>query len=272
MSNWIIPTIQAGVQVVKHKNEIQSLWDRFLNIFASKTKIAVTGMPGVGKTVLFDYILEKAYGRDYTRPWTSEQAEKGIVKLKGKSLDFVVVPGQQQNPRIEAENLLIYKTPPDGIIHLFANGYANVRNETAQKALIEQGIDTLEKIKAANLHRELEDLKKTCELIKRIHSIHQKPKWIALVANKVDLYADDNNLRKAEDRYTKDSEIITVMNSLINSIGQNNIRYQSFYVCSRLEAFEWNNQRHMLAIVDENQRDEILKNFLNQITNYCSSK
>ena len=270
MSNWIIPTIQAGVQVVKHKNEIQTLWDKFLNIFAPKTRIVVTGMPGVGKTVLFDYILEKAYGRDYTRPWTSEQAEKGVVKLKGKSLDFVVVPGQQQSPRLDAESLLINKTPPDGIIHLFANGYANVRNEIIQKSLIERGIDNLEKIKAENLQEELEDFKRTCELIKRIYSIHQKPKWIVLVANKVDLYADSLSLREAQNRYTNNSEIITEINNLVNTIGRSNIRWQSFYVCSRLEAFEWNKQRHMLAIVDENQRDEILKNFLNQIINYCS--
>ena len=51
---------------------------------------------------------------------TSQQAEKGVIKLEGKSLEFIVVPGSQQNPRIETETTLIDKKPPDGIIHVFA--------------------------------------------------------------------------------------------------------------------------------------------------------
>lgn len=278
MEPWVIPTVKAGTQVFKHRNEIQNLWDKFISLFSSKTRIAVTGMPGVGKTVLFDYISEKAYGRNYTRPLTSQQEEKEVIKLEGKNLEFIVVPGQQQNPRIKAETNLIDKKPPDGVIHLFANGYASVRDPIAKNALIENGIDTIEKIRQQNLLLELEDLEKTCNLVSRIYNKHNKPMWIAFVANKVDLYADSKQLREAQNKYTtnvhsaNNSQIVNKIESLVNQIGKNNIRWQSFYTCSRIEAFEWNNERHMTTLVDENQRDEMLKEFLTSIISYCQNQ
>ena len=145
-------------------------------------------------------------------------------------------------------------------------------------------MDTIEKIRQENLLLELEDLKKTCDLVNRIYNKHGKtqpdgkPKWIAFVANKVDLYADDAQLNEAQSKYTansnatNNSDIVNQIESLVNKIGQNNIRWQSFYTCSRIEAFEWNNERYMTTLVDENQRDKLLKDFLTSITNYCRAK
>ena len=170
------------------------------------------------------------------------------------------------------------KVLTDGIIHVFANGYASVRDETARNVLIEKGFDTIEKIRQENLLLELEDLKKTCDLVTRIHNKHKKPMWIGFVANKVDLYASNAELNEAQNKYTansdatNNSEIVNQIESLVNQIGQNNIRWQSFYTCSRIEAFEWNNERHMTTLVDENQRDKLLKDFLTSITNYCRAK
>lgn len=99
-----------------------------------------------------------------------------------------------------------------------------------------------------------------------------------MVANKVDLYASNAQLNEAQNKYTansnatNNSEIVNQIEILVNQIGKNNIRWQSFYTCSRIEAFEWNSQRHMTTLVDENQRDKLLKDFLTSITNYCRAK
>jgi hypothetical protein len=199
-----------------------------------------------------------------------------MIKIQDKNIEFIIVPGQEQSPRLEALREL-EKNPPDGIIHVFANGYANIRNTTVQASLIEQGIDTIEKIRKRNLDLEIDDLKRTCNLIESIHSKYKKPQWILVAATKVDLYADADSLRAAEKQYKyndsnnsdDNSLFVNTLNNLVRKIGDQNIRWEAFHVCSRLEAFEWNGERHMLTIVDENQRDRLLYDFINFMTNYC---
>jgi GTPase SAR1 family protein len=275
---WVIPTFQAvgtGVGLYANRKAIQDVLEQFRNRFTSKTRIAVMGMSGVGKTVLIDYVLGRG-GIGYKTPLTSQRAEYEVIKIEDKNLEFIIVPGQEQSPRREALEEL-EKNPPDGIIHVFANGYANNRNTTAQASLIEQGIDTIEKIRDENLDRELADLEGTCSFIERIHSKYQKPQWILVAATKIDLYADADNLRAAEKQYKysdfnnsdNNSQFVNTLNNLVRKIGNQNIRWEAFHVCSRLEAFEWNGERHMLNIVDENQRDRLLYNFISSMTNYC---
>jgi 50S ribosome-binding GTPase len=176
----ILPTVNAGVGLYANRKAIQDILQQLSNRFTSKTRIAVMGMFGVGKTVLIDYILGKG-GTGYKIPLTSQRAEYEVIKIEDKNLEFIIVPGQEQSPRREALEEL-EKNPPDGIIHVFANRYANNRNSTAQAIFVEQGIDTIEKIRNKNLDLELADLERTCSFIERIHSKYQKPQWI-LVAS-----------------------------------------------------------------------------------------
>lgn len=275
---WVIPTFQVvgtGVGLYANRQAIQDIWEQCTNRFLSKTKIAVTGMSGVGKTVLIDYILGRG-SINYKKPLISQKAEYEILKFEDKNLEFIIIPGQEQSPRREAIQEL-EKNPPDGIIHVFANGYATIRNEITQRSLIEQGIDTIERIRQKNLELELNDLQRTCDFIKSIYGKHQKPKWILSVATKVDLYADADNLREAEKQYKyndvnkaeNNSLFVNTLNELVKELGNQNLRWEAFHVCSRLEAFEWNNNRYMLNMVDENQRDQLLYNFIKVMTNYC---
>jgi predicted GTPase len=134
---WVIPTFQAvgtGVGLYANRKAIQDVLQQLSNRFTSKTRIAVTGMSGVGKTVLIDYILGRG-GTGYRTPLTSQSAEYEVVKIEDKNLEFIIVPGQEQSPRREALAELD-KNPPDGIIHVLANGYAHDRNSTAQAFFI----------------------------------------------------------------------------------------------------------------------------------------
>jgi GTPase SAR1 family protein len=275
---WFIPTFQAvgtGVSLYANRKALQDILQQLNNHFSGKTRIAVMGMSGVGKTVLVDYILGKG-GTGYKTPLISQKAESEIVKINDKNIEFIIIPGQEQSPRRESLQEL-QKYPPDGIIHVVANGYAKIRNTTVQANLIEQGIDTVEKIRNKNLDLELDDLVRTCAFIKTLHDHHKKPQWVLVAASKVDLYADENNLKAAEKQYkyndpNKPDEIsafVNTLNDLVAKIGSENIRWEALHVCSRLEEFEWNNSRHMLNIVDENQRDRLVYDFINSMVNYC---
>jgi len=44
-----------------------------------KGRILFTGMNGVGKTTLFDYMTAKAYSKDYRPPDKSHHRETGVM-------------------------------------------------------------------------------------------------------------------------------------------------------------------------------------------------
>jgi ATPase subunit of ABC transporter with duplicated ATPase domains len=154
---WFIPTLQTvgvGVGLYANRQAMLDILQKLRNRFTSKNRIAVMGMSGVGKTVLIDYILGRG-GTDYKIPLISQNAEYEMIKIQDKNVEFIIVPGQEQGSRSEAIQEL-EKNPPAGIIHVFANGYANARNTAVQASLIEQGIDTIEKIRKRNLDLELD--------------------------------------------------------------------------------------------------------------------
>jgi nucleoside-triphosphatase THEP1 len=66
--------------------------------------IAITGMQGVGKSALYDYLSGKAYQPGYQPPLQSQKLERERVKQGGKRLLFSVIPGQSEGaaPRLEA--------------------------------------------------------------------------------------------------------------------------------------------------------------------------
>jgi len=70
---WVLPVAKEAYQ---HRDEIQKAWQKILAILlGKKTKIAFTGMAGTGKTVLFDYLTDKAYKRDYKPPLPTLQSK-----------------------------------------------------------------------------------------------------------------------------------------------------------------------------------------------------
>ena len=99
--------------------------------FGKKTSIAMTGMAGVGKTVLYDYLTGKAFQKNYSLPLQSQRPEKGIVKVKQprKRLAFNVIPGQPSPERFIAGNELFLKpkTVLNGVIHVVSNGFSTIR-------------------------------------------------------------------------------------------------------------------------------------------------
>jgi Cdc6-like AAA superfamily ATPase len=62
-------------------------WGKLRKFFDGKeTTIAVTGLPGSGKSLLCDYLTGKAYQRDYQKPGKSEKLEKGKVSTKNLNI------------------------------------------------------------------------------------------------------------------------------------------------------------------------------------------
>src|SRR5207253_308276 len=96
-------------------------------VFGKRINLAITGMEGIGKTVLRDLLVGTALKDDYQKPTRSQKLEKGRVRL-GQRILMNVVPGQEAHPRYVALDELFHsKKPIDGVIHVVANGFGLIR-------------------------------------------------------------------------------------------------------------------------------------------------
>jgi hypothetical protein len=125
--SWILPVAE---KLYQNREEIQNNFQKITNrLRGEKSKIVITGLPGVGKTVLSDYLTDVAYKRGYTSPLKSEDLETRSTSIQKQRLDFKVIPGQDSPQRNNAldeffegnENSTI-----DGVIHVVANGMSRV--------------------------------------------------------------------------------------------------------------------------------------------------
>jgi ABC-type phosphate/phosphonate transport system ATPase subunit len=142
--SWMLP---AAEQAYKHRKEILSAWERLTAfLFGKRKAIAVTGMAGAGKTVLFDHLSGLAYKQGYTPPFTSVAVESGKLKSRKKRIGMSVIPGQSAPPRLFALNdIFLGKKPVNGVIHVVSNGFIELRSREAKETLIKTaGLATLE--------------------------------------------------------------------------------------------------------------------------------
>ena len=235
--SWLLP---AAIEAYKHREEIRGFWNRILDwLLGRKTQIAVTGVSGVGKTVLYDHLTGKALKTGYKPPLASESVEKGSLAPGGKRIVLSVIPGQEAEPRYVAiDELFGEKTPIEGVIHVAAYWYPSTRNELARQTLIrEAGLTTPELYREHQLARELKDLRETCESIRSSIRQSGKPSWMLVAVTKVDLYYD--RIGNAEQYYSNHGggPFVDSLRELLSQVGSDNFRWAASPVCAWLEDF-----------------------------------
>jgi energy-coupling factor transporter ATP-binding protein EcfA2 len=197
---WTIPT--AGVQLYKHRDEIRGIWQRIDNrLRGEKAIVAVTGLPGVGKSVLVDHLTGVAASERYHPPDQSRLVERGLRRARGLRMLLRVIPGQESPIRIQGfGDLFNAKRPVAGLIHVVANGFSDVRSDYAKTQLHNQM--NLAEFKASQLEAEIDDLKVTLEYVRAAMQRRSDPFWIVVAVNKADLFAADQDFTRAQRHYT----------------------------------------------------------------------
>ena len=101
--------------------------------------------------------------KGYKSPATSTALESGKLKAAGKSYGLLVVPGQTGAPRWDAaDKTILGNNPPDGIVHVVANGLATapMREKGASKIVQDMSkIKSLDSLKKYQRDRETDELK-----------------------------------------------------------------------------------------------------------------
>jgi hypothetical protein len=263
--SWLLP---AAKEAYSHRKEIAGTWQKITDwVFGQKRNVAFTGCAGVGKTVLLDHLSGIAFRLGYKPPEESQSEETARVSEVGKRIRLVTVPGQDSGPRYEALNrLLIEEYPLDGVIHVVANGFRTIRNETAKKVLLEERqIETIDDYLREQELVELDDLRRTCQFIRQSHQRHHRPAWLIVAVAKADLYYDQLDAARIKYSPLGKSDFTRILNDLRDTIGRDFFRWEAAPVCAWLESFTWNNQT-VKSELQIDARDHYLATFATKLS------
>jgi GTPase SAR1 family protein len=262
---WV--TIPSGaLTAYKHRQEVKGIWNEITKrIRGRKSRLVVTGMPGVGKTVLFDHLTGKGFAPGYTLPSSSYNAEAGKVRQSGKRVYLTVVPGQASPQRTDSlVQALEGKEPVDGIVHVTCNGYVSLRSAEAGAALRESGL-TLDEYRRRGLALEIEDFNETADAIRRSVWKHRNRPWVVVAVDKLDLFSSQPEMLEAHKHYgLTGGAFFEAVARLIRHVGSDNITCDVVPVCAWLEDFEWGDER-VVSSLGENERRALVSQVLNMV-------
>jgi GTPase SAR1 family protein len=266
--SWILP---AAEKLYANREEIQNNFQKVSSwLLGKKNKIVITGLPGVGKTVLSDYLTDVAYKRGYTSPLKSEDLETRSTSIQKQRLDFKVIPGQDSPQRHKALDDLFNsdeKSSIDGVIHVVANGLSRVGSGFSQQ--LRMGT-SLQDYQRERLLEEMEDLSEICELIRKSFRNTLQPSWLLVAVTKVDLYYDA--IETARDRYSiqGQSEFSNRLRTLSNQVGSDNFTWDALPFCGRLDDFTLGGQVYQPQL-REQQRDHYIAQFSKKLVAMCKA-
>jgi nucleoside-triphosphatase THEP1 len=267
MIEWAL----GGLQMYKNRQDLADLAKHGMTSWlGKKTSIAITGMAGVGKTVLRDHLTGKVFEKGYESPRQSQAMETGKVAAQKKRISLSVVPGQVSEPRnVALDELFNTATPVQGVIHVVGNGLATLRSADARDVLIESGVDTIAKLRDSQLADERADLEETCEEIVRAHIRNHEPKWMLVVVDKVDLFQSTiDSVRRYYSR-SSDSPFVKILKELETRVGTEFFRWETVPVSATLERFEWNGDV-LTPQIDDDYRKAYLTQLLSILKSYCA--
>ena len=253
------------------------LWNALMiKLKGKKATIVFTGLPGAGKTQLFDRLSGKTEKEGYRPPGRSTKVEKASKKISKdelrdepkKRLSYVVIPGQISSVRQKAfDELFAGKTEIAGVIHVVSSGLPTLRTREAMQVLKEQHISDVASYRQYQLLQEVDDLDETCQAIERYMVASRKPIWLFIVATKIDLFL--STLDQDLDAYEKASgPFVERLRQLQTRVGSLNFDWELVAVSAWNDDFDYNGEKLISNIAPE-QQNEYLNAFLQRMIDKC---
>lgn len=270
LAKWGVTISKGGLTVYKHREQMTTLWSRMAKWRDPQRAIAVTGMAGVGKTVLVDFLRLEGFRPGYRPPETSIAPERHGLVGTNQRLVLTVVPGQETPVRHTTLDTL-ESGGVDGVVHVVANGFARV-TPTAQRQLVSLGTRTVDDYRA-HLHTlEEDDLDAVCEAIRRSCRRHRRPRWVIVACTQADLYGDPRGLAQASERYHPDGRgpFAERLRTLVGQVGSDNLSWTALPVFAWPEDFTWGDTT-VLSDKDIELREQLLARLLEEIDRRSSA-
>jgi hypothetical protein len=273
VKDWtdIIPAgIKAPITIYKYRHHIQHWWKQ-LAVYCNKgeTNIVILGRPSTGKSVLSSMLHGEGNEMSWKLPEISNTVESKAIRLGDWTKTVRVLPGQTSAERDLGMNEAFNKHENlEGVIYVVDWGYTQIRDEvTKKKMIIEDGITSIDLLRARNLEKELEDFKIVCDRIRESFAINKGPKWLLIAVNKADLYID--KLAEVEKYYhpKMNSDFAKILNNLLSKVGELKLKLAVIPVCSWQTPFEWNEEIVASNIGGEDNRRTLFVNMIKHISN-----
>lgn len=195
--------------------------------------VAVTGLAGVGKTVLTFQLC--AAKRDY-RPIAGASAVVEQVSMRTglTGVAFRVVPGGHGASRSRGLDELFYEKPVSGVVHVVANGFTTPRpDDIGQKSATPASVAEHRK---RQHELEVEDLRDTAHHIATlVRRRSADPIWMIVAVVKADLHGDEDPL----EHYWRDpdSPFVQQLQKLRREVGERNLTLDIVTVSSVRQDF-----------------------------------
>ena len=259
--------LRTTIAIYKNRSLFQNWWIKLLAYTdAGQTDIAVLGRANVGKSVLSSHLHGEASNLSFDIPSTSSSVEIKAIQIGEWTQLVRVIPGQDNRNRADALRENFNNQKIQGVIYVVDWGYTDVRSTTFKEKLIkEDKLDTIEKIRAYNMERELDDLRDVLKVIKDSHLLGKGPKWLVIAVNKVDLFHDQ--IDEAQRYYdpTFDSRFTTLIKTTMNDIGAMNMKVVALPLISWDTNFEWAGEKIESMTGGKEDVRNLTKNFISAI-------
>jgi hypothetical protein len=239
MDPWqVVPS--ASLTAYRYRREIHEAWSDILRkLRLAGDQVAVAGLQGAGKTVLFDHLSGDGFKPEYKLPAQST----GVEKRKAHGDRFFVIPGQDSAERRAALDIhAAGNSKLAGLIYVACNGFVQTRRPEAKDVLEEQL--NFDQYLASQRQREAADLEEIGAHFRRSVRSKRRKSWILVVVNKFDLFCSADAAADARQYYEQPgSDFSKSMAELIGNMGADNLSCTFWPASSWPEDFEYGANR-----------------------------
>lgn len=266
---WTTPvslTVRAGKFAFDNRHAIQRYWTlakAYLD--TGSTQVVITGMPGAGKSLLNAQMHGRARDLYFEEPGESTKVETDAVTLGEWTKLVRVLPGQsgyRTHGEIEAFQ---GNGKLEGVIHVVDFGYSSPRDPVVAETLVtNDGLDTIEKLRARNLSLEIDTLKLELANVRKLVAQHSSLKWLLIAVNKIDLYPDQMSAALAHYHPDGNSAFGEALRVLQRDVGKDNLGIYIAGSCAYEADFRWNGAVAQSALPRKKQ-DLVLRDFMKSV-------
>lgn len=257
---------QGTKQAYDNRHIIQKYWTKALAKFnKGSTDVVVTGHSAAGKSFLVAQLHGRARELFFEDPKESLKVEVEALTIGEWARLVRVLPGQPGRRVVGEMESIDTNRDLQGVIHVVDFGYVSPRDPAQAKSLLlRDGLDTIDKLREHNLKGEIRDLTLLIGSILKARSNFNRPNWLAIIVNKVDLFPHLLDETLAYYHPDGTGAFGKELSRLQGQLGSDSFGIYIVPACANETDFAWNDQTVKSALARDDQ-DKMLRELVKSL-------